>query len=371
MADGGGPPAAAQASGLTVAYGGVVALDAVDLTVPAGSAVAVLGPSGAGKSSLLHAMAGFVAPAAGEVRLAGEVVADRRRCRPPEQRSVAVVFQHYALWPHLSALNTVAYPLRRRGVPAARAREQAGELLELMGLAGLADRRPSQLSGGQQQRVGLARALAREPALHLFDEPTAHLDAGLRATLAHELSQRRLESGAAALHATHDAAEALSVADRVALVRDGRLVQLGTPREVYEQPVDRWAAQLTGPASLLPQAARGPDRGSARLQVGEAEAAVRADASGGSRADRLDALLRPEWVQLGGSLPGVVAAVAYRGPHTDYRLDTPAGTVEAREPGPPRAAMGEATGWSAERAWLLEPAGTEAEAPTDAATPTP
>lgn len=354
MADDAGDrlPPAVETHGLGVAYGPVRALDRVDLRVAAGETTALLGPSGAGKTTLLHAVAGFVAPDAGEVRIGGRAVASPAGSLPPEHRSVAVVFQHFALWPHLTAVENVAYPLRRKGHAAAPARREALGLLERMDIGDLAGRRPAELSGGQQQRVGLARAVARDAAVYLLDEPTAHLDAAMRSALEEELTTRRRGTGAAALHATHDAAEALAVADRVLLMRDGRVVQSGSPPQVYEQPVDLWAAQLTGPASLLEDAVRRRERGAVVLAVGPAEARVPVCGHAAPAAPS-PVLLRPEWLTLTGPLPGTVAHVWYRGPHTDYRLATPAGAVTVREPGPPRAAVGDAPGWQAHRAWLL------------------
>ncbi|MEJ7743773.1 MAG: ABC transporter ATP-binding protein [Nocardioidaceae bacterium] len=162
-----------------------------------------------------------------------------------------MVFQSYALWPHLTALDTVAYPLRRNGAKRRTAREEALDILGRLRIAHLADRRPAELSGGEQQRVGLARALARQASLYLFDEPTAHLDTHVRGVFLDELVVRREASGAGGLYATHDAEEALGLADRVALLNAGRLVQLGTPQQVYAEPVDVWAARLTGPTSVL------------------------------------------------------------------------------------------------------------------------
>ena len=161
------------------------------------------------------------------------------------------MFQSYALWPHLTALDTVAFPLRMAGSGDGDARRRAGEILEALGIGDLGGRRPAAMSGGQQQRVGLARALARDATLFLLDEPTAHLDAATRAAAEALIAAQRALRGAAAVYATHDAAEALGVADRVALLRDGRIVQVGTPKEVYEQPVDEWAAVLTGPVSVI------------------------------------------------------------------------------------------------------------------------
>ena len=311
---------------LVVEYDGTTALCGVTLSVAPGEVVALLGPSGSGKSTLLHAVAGFLAPRAGTVRLAGTTVAGNGRPVPPERRDLAVVFQNYALWPHLSAVDTVAYPARRRGAGRGAARAEAMELLGLLRIAHLADRRPAELSGGEQQRVGLARALARRPALYLFDEPTAHLDTHVRAVFLEELLARQRDSGAAAVYATHDAEEALGLADRVALLREGRLMQVGTPQQVYDEPVDLFAARLTGPASVI-------------------------DAPGGN--GRL--LVRPGWAHLGGPLEGCLRGVWFRGPHSDHLVDTPLGDVLIREDGPPRHAAGACVGWTLARSWPLPP----------------
>ncbi|MDP9444328.1 MAG: ABC transporter ATP-binding protein [Actinomycetota bacterium] len=322
--------------GLAVRYGGAAALRDVDLTVAPGEVLALLGPSGSGKSTLLHTVAGFHPPWRGEVWLLGRRVAWERHVEPPERRDVAVVFQNYALWPHLSVLDTVAYPVRRRGAGRAEARHEATAYLERLHIAHLAHRRPAELSGGEQQRVGLARALARRARLFLFDEPTAHLDTHVRGLFLEELESRRRASGAAAVYATHDAEEALGLADRVALLAAGRLVQVGTPTEVYAQPVDLWAARLTGPASVL-------------------------------TADGRRLLVRPGWARLGGELEGRLHAVWYRGPHSDHLVETPGGQVLVREPGPPRHRVGERISWSLQRTWALG-AGTDPQ-PSTAAGP--
>lgn len=315
---------ALQVDGLTVSYGASApVLRELDLTVGPGEAVAVLAPSGGGKSTLLHAVAGFVALQCGEIRVGGRTVAAAGQHEPPEQRGVGMVFQSYALWPHLTALDTVAYPLRRAGRSRAQARGRASELLELMGIGSLAGRRPAQLSGGEQQRVGVARALAREAVLYLFDEPTAHLDTALRGTLQEELANQRLALGAAVLYSTHDVAEAFAVADRVALLRDGAVLQVAAPGQIYDEPVDLWAARLTGPASALEVAPHGT------------------------------VLVRPEWARLGGALPARVVSVRFRGPDTDYRLDTPSGLLEVRERGRPRARVGDQVGATLDRFWAF------------------
>jgi len=344
--------AAVECLRLSLGYGGPPVLAGVDLAVAPGEVVALLGPSGSGKTTLLHAVAGFVAPVAGEVWLAGERASDPRRCRPPERRRVGMVFQNYALWPHLTVLEIVAYPLRRRGVPPADARQRARALLERMGIAPLARRRPAELSGGEQQRVGLARALARDPVVFLFDEPTAHLDAHLRALVLAEIARHRAETGSAALYATHDSAEALAIADRVAVLHGGRLVQVATPDRAYAAPADLTVARLTGPVSVVTAPVRpcpGPDR--VEVDIGGVPVTVAWAAGPDSPAAGL--LVRPDWADLGGDLPGTVAAVRFAGPHTDYHLDTPAGAVLVRAGGTPRCAAGEPTGWSLRRVWPL------------------
>ncbi|MGD0603356.1 MAG: ABC transporter ATP-binding protein, partial [Streptosporangiaceae bacterium] len=226
-------------------------LAGLDLTVAPGETIALLGSSGSGKTTLLNAIAGFVAPLTGEIWLAGQVASAPGRCVPPERRRIGMVFQDHALWPHLSVLDTVAYPLRRAGASKAAARQGAQAILAQLNLGPLADRRPGQLSGGEQQRVGLARALACQPAVYLFDEPTAHLDAGLRGQILREVARRRASAGAAAIYATHDATEALAIADRVAVLHSGRLAQLAAPAAIYAEPDDLTVARLTGPVSVL------------------------------------------------------------------------------------------------------------------------
>jgi iron(III) transport system ATP-binding protein len=367
-------PDAVTCTGLSV--GPVLA--GLDLAVAPGETIALLGSSGSGKTTLLNAIAGFVTPLAGEIWLAGDVASAPGRCLAPERRRIGMVFQDHALWPHLSVLDTVAYPLRRAGASKTAARRGAQVILEQLNLGPLAERRPGQLSGGEQQRVGLARALACQPAVYLFDEPTAHLDAGLRGQILEEVARRRAADGAAALYATHDAAEALAIADRVAVLHSGRMAQVATPAEVYAEPDDLTVARLTGPVSVLHAPVSAAAAGQATIGVGQARATVpcsaapgtapagpgivSAAASAGSAA-RIAApvvLVRPDWARLGGpddpdhngDLPGAVTEIRFRGPHTDYHLETPAGTLLIREAGPPRAERGPVR-WSLLRARLM------------------
>lgn len=307
---------------LTVRLGGTDVLSRVDVSVAPGEVVALLGPSGSGKTTLLGAVAGFVTISGGEIRISGEIVSAPGHTAPPEERSIGFVFQSYALWPHLTARDTVAFPMEVAGMRRDAARERAAALLESLGVADLADRRPSEMSGGQQQRVGLARALARDAALWLLDEPTAHLDGVTRRAVEEIVATGRRQRGAAAIYATHDPAEAFGTADRVVLLGAGRVVQQGSPTEVYERPVDEWAARLTGPASVL----------------------VR-------RGERV--MVRPEWVRLGSGEPGVVTRVLPRGAYTEVVLDTAAGRLEARESGATPHRVGDAVRWRADRDWPL------------------
>jgi len=361
----GAPVPAVSCRGVTIAYGATVVVSDLDLEVPRGEMLALLGPSGCGKTTILSALAGFLPISAGEIHVGGRAVAGAGRHLAPERRDVGVVFQGYALWPHLDALDTVAYPIRRRAVGEPEARRRAAAILERLGIARLAHRRPAELSGGEQQRVGLGRALAREASVYLFDEPTAHLDATLRDRLQLEIADHRLRSGAAAIYATHDTAEALAIADRVALLRDGRLVQEGTPTAVYDRPIDLWAARLTGLASVLDVRILGPGAGTKtggdrRIEVAGSPLTATVAMARRLPEGEVRAIVRPDWVRLGGTIPGRVETVAFRGSYTDYRLVTPAGTIDLRAGGPPTVGAGEAVGWSVDRLWIpaepLDPA---------------
>jgi iron(III) transport system ATP-binding protein len=270
--------------GLHKAYGPVVALAGVDLDVPAGGLTAVVGPSGCGKTTLLRCVAGFERLDAGEVSVGDRQVAGPGRHLPPERRRVAMVPQEGALFPHLSVAGNVAYGLRR----SARRDGRVAEVLALVGLSEHAERMPHQLSGGQQQRVAVARALAPRPPLVLLDEPFSALDAGLRAELRRDVRQALRADGATAVLVTHDQAEALSMADQVAVMRDGRIVQSGPPAQVYAGPVDAWVADFIGEAVLLKAKVA---NGVAHTVLGELALAGRAEGTA-------TVLVRPEQVEV-------------------------------------------------------------------------
>ncbi|MFI1018611.1 ABC transporter ATP-binding protein [Streptomyces sp. NPDC020965] len=236
---------------VTTSYGsGGRVLDGLDLTVPDGELTAVLGPSGCGKTALLRVIAGFLTPDAGEIVLGGRTVSGPGVHVSPERRGVGIVAQEGALFPHMDVARNVAFGLR--GVDRTERRARTVEMLELVGLGSYGGRMPHELSGGQQQRVALARALAPRPALVLLDEPFNALDSALRAGLRSDIRSALRAAGTTALLVTHDQEEALSSADRIAVIRDGRVVQTGTPQELYAHPADTWVASFVGEAVLLP-----------------------------------------------------------------------------------------------------------------------
>ena len=317
-------------SGVTKAFGSTPVLAGVDLHVPARSLTAVLGPSGCGKTTLLRLIAGFDDPETGTITLGSEVVAGAGRSTPPQRRRVGYVPQEGALFPHLSVAANVTFGLPRRS------RGSAAEFLELVGLpADLAGRHPHELSGGQQQRVALARALAPRPTVVLLDEPFSSLDAGLRESTRRAVAAALVAAEATAVLVTHDQAEALSLADQVAVMRQGRLVQLDAPETVYRSPSDAGVAGFVGEAVLLPASVAA---GRATCELGSL--AVRGTVTGPARI-----LLRPEQLVLRASGDGVrarVRDVSYFGHDAAVRLELlPGGTeVLARVAGHDRPVPG-------------------------------
>ena len=238
-------------SGLTKNFGQKTAVSGIDLTVEPGQFVVLLGPSGSGKSTLLRCLAGIERPTDGQIRF-DDLMVDGPGCHiPPEQRNLAMVFQDYALWPHLSAEQNVAFALQRLGISSEERRRMSMEMLEQVGLGSLSKRYPSQLSGGEQQRVGLARALVANPGVLLFDEPLSNLDADRRERLRVDIGAMVRRHGASAVYITHDQAEAFALADIVGVLNGGRLVQAGRPEEIYRSPVDAFVARFTGLAGEL------------------------------------------------------------------------------------------------------------------------
>jgi iron(III) transport system ATP-binding protein len=254
------PPGGISCHGLSKRFGEVAAVSGLELDAAAGRITALLGPSGCGKTTTLRLVAGFERPDTGVITLGGETLSANGRFVPPERRRIGLVFQDYALFPHHDVAGNVAYAL-----PPGADRSRVDELLELVGMRGVGGRHPHELSGGQQQRAALARALAADPAAILLDEPFSNLDASLRDRMRREVRRILLESGATSIFVTHDQEEALSLADTVAVMRDGRIEQVGAPEEVYSRPASRWVAEFLGEAEVLSGVAR---RGGVECELG-------------------------------------------------------------------------------------------------------
>jgi iron(III) transport system ATP-binding protein len=277
---------------ISKSFGDVRAVDGFSLEVEEGSVAALLGPSGCGKTTTLRLIAGFERPDAGTIAVGGRTIAGPEAFVPPERRRIGLVFQDYALFPHYDVAGNVAYALGRRAD-----RDRVREVLDLVGLGGLAERSVDELSGGQQQRVALARALAPTPELILLDEPFSNLEAGLRERLREEVREILAEAGVTALFVTHDQEEALSLAEQVAVMRAGRVEQSGTPEEVYSRPASRWVAEFVGEIEVVPGEAVD---GRVVCELGSLP-------SEPSRSGPVDVLVRPESVAIGISGPASAA----------------------------------------------------------------
>ena len=309
--------------GLEKRFGETAVTRGVSLSAGRGEIVALLGPSGSGKTTVLRLVAGFEVPDAGRIRVEGEDVTGL----PPERRRFGMVFQHYALFPHMTVGENVAFGLRARGAPAGGARERVAETLSLVGLAGFEDRRVTEISGGQQQRVALARALAPSPRVLLLDEPLSNLDPGLRDRTRRELKRAIRKVGITTLFVTHEQEEAFELGDRVAVLHRGRLEQVGTPEALFERPATRFVASFIGRSSVLAAVWNG----GARLEGG----AVWPAEPGEPLADGapVDLVVRPDALVLAaaprpGGLAGRVVERRYAGRSAHYRVATGAGEVE-------------------------------------------
>jgi len=299
-----------------------VAVDGISLDVPRGSFFALLGPSGCGKTTTLRMIGGFDEPSEGRILLGDRDVVGL----PPYKRDVNTVFQSYALFPHMSVEENVSFGLERKGVQKAERGGRVAEILELVGLAGFAKRKPKQLSGGQQQRVALARALVNHPRVLLLDEPLGALDLKLRKHMQLELKRIQSEVGITFVHVTHDQEEAMTMADAIAVMNRGRIEQLGPPQELYERPATAFVAGFLGISNLLAGTVEGTD--AVRLESGEV---VRAAVNGLS--GRIAAGVRPEKIALGpgggeNELGGTVSETAFIGVGTQVVVQTGAGVVQ-------------------------------------------
>jgi spermidine/putrescine transport system ATP-binding protein len=339
--------------GLTKRFDDVVAVDELSLDIEQGRFFALLGPSGCGKTTTLRMIGGFEEPTSGVIELAGRDVSGL----PPYRRDVNTVFQSYALFPHLSIFENVAFGLRRKKIRGPELRKRVDEALELVGLAALGARKPRQLSGGQQQRIALARALVNHPRVLLLDEPLGALDLKLRKEMQLELKRIQHEVGITFIHVTHDQEEAMTMADRIVIMNGGRIEQQGTPAELYETPRTAFVASFLGVSNLLTGVAVGDDR--VRLADGTE---VRVPLGGRSGAVQIG--VRPEKLKIGDAeanrLAGVVAEIAYIGVSTQYIVDTPAGSVtvyvQNDRPGMNGVSPGDrlTLGWSPECTFVVE-----------------
>ena len=311
-------------------YGTVQALRDVSLAFEAGRLTAILGPSGCGKTTLLRVIAGFVPPDAGTIRFAGEDVT----ARPPQQRATAMVFQSYALWPHMTVFDNVAYGLRLRRRPSDEIRERVRACLamvEIGDVEAVARRKPEALSGGQQQRVALARALVVEPRVLLLDEPLSNLDAKVRQRLRAEIRRLQRRVGITTIHVTHDQEEALAIADQVVLLDAGAVVQAGTPEEVYRHPADAFAADFLGVTTRL----------AGRAAAGRLDVAGQSVPYAGPARGAVEIVLRAADLRLGGAetpgLAGRVEESLFLGTHYRHyvRVGAALVMVDGPEPVPP------------------------------------
>ena len=323
-------------------YGGVRAVAGLDLTVHEGELLSLLGPSGCGKTTTLNLIAGFVPPTSGRVLIDGLDVTGR----PAHQRGLGVVFQSYALFPHLSVFENVAFGLRERSAPKGEIDRRVRAALALVRLDTRAEHRPAQLSGGMQQRVALARALVYEPRVLLLDEPLAALDKKLREEMRTELREIQRSVGITTIFVTHDQGEALGLSDRIAVMHAGRIEQLGTPREIYERPATRFVADFIGASTVLRGRAAGADRlalpGGGMLRI-ETGAAFQAE-------EEIELAIRPERIRLAAGaeenvVEGRITGVVYQGVQTEVTAEIPGGQrllVFVAEPAPTALVPGKA-----------------------------
>jgi len=312
-------------------YGTATAVAGVSFTVEAGTLVTLLGPSGCGKTTTLRMIAGLELPSAGRILIAGRDVTNLSAT----QRDVSMVFQSYALFPHMSVLENVCYGLRRSGIAKAPAADRARDGLKQVGLAGYEERQPSELSGGQQQRVAVARALVLKPSVLLFDEPLSNLDARLRRQMREEIRELQQRLGLTVVYVTHDQQEAMAVSDRIIVMNAGRIEQQGTPRELYERPATPFLVRFMGESNPLRGTVRRLDAARVRVRLGD----VDVDIENATAADgEATVAVRPEAITVEpapgpeGALAGTIAKASYLGTHMEYSIDTAAGTLFATCP---------------------------------------
>jgi putative spermidine/putrescine transport system ATP-binding protein len=320
---GNGSDAAVTFDSVVKRFGAVTALDNVSLTIGRGEFMTLLGPSGCGKTTLLKLAAGFLGPDSGFIAIAGQRVNDV----PTYKREIGMMFQNYALFPHMSVADNVAYGLKTRGVPRHERDRRVAEALALVKLTGMEDRKPRNLSGGQQQRVALARALVINPTVLLLDEPFSALDKNLRASMQIELREIQRKLGLTTIFVTHDQSEALSLSDRMAVMSEGKIRQLGTPLEVYRRPRDRFVASFVGDTNRLRGELVGIAASEAVIALGEMRIKVASETlSDAQPSAPIDLFVRPEYLRITpagepGTVAGRVVTQTYHGGHVDLQIE--------------------------------------------------
>lgn len=309
------------------------AVDSVSVDIQAGEFVTLLGPSGCGKTTLLRMIAGFELPTAGDISLAGKKINDL----PPDKRDTAMVFQSYALFPHYSVFENVAFGLRIKKMTDEEIKKKVTAILELVGLEGLEGRSPNQLSGGQQQRVALARALVMEPAVLLFDEPLSNLDAKLRVYMRKEIRKIQKRLGLTSIYVTHDQAEAMSLSDKVIVMNKGRIEQVGTPTEIYQQPATAFVADFIGAANFVDGIVKELTSHYALVDIfGTIVQVPLKTQKGLSPGNKVKVVVRPEAIKIGreGKFGGRVTFSTFMGPVQEYSIVIGDTTLHAEEPDP-------------------------------------
>jgi iron(III) transport system ATP-binding protein len=340
--------------GVTRRYGKAAAVDGASLEVADGEFLAVLGPSGCGKTTLLRLVAGFDPVDEGTIAFDGAVVSGPGTHVPAERRRVGIVFQSYALWPHMTAADNVAYPLRTARVPAEEARRRTEAALETVGLAGMGGRRPAELSGGQRQRVALARCLVMEPRLVLLDEPLANLDVHLRAAMEDEFARFHRETRATMVYITHDQAEAMALADRVAVMDRGRVVQAAAPRVLYREPATEMVAGFVGRGAVVHAFCDGTGEGG-RARVHLADGMVLPlRCPPGVRAGPARLCLRPEDLEIADDgLPATVRRTSYKGGAVAVEAETALGRLQLTLPDGAAPEPGSAVRIAVRDGWVI------------------
>ena len=318
-----------ELSQLTKKFGAQTAVDALDLTVESGQLVSLLGPSGCGKTTTLRLVSGFTVPDGGTITVAGRQVSATGSVVPPERRGMSMIFQSYALWPHLTVAENVAYGLKLRKLPRADVETRVRTMLETMQLVPYEQRYPAELSGGQQQRVGLARALAVEPKILLLDEPLSNLDANLREEMRHEIRRLHDRFHYTTIYVTHDQSEAMTTSDLIAVMKDGKIEQAGSPEDIYERPQAEFVARFIGSTNILRGKRTGP-------HMAECDGLLLACESGDFPADGTAIIsIRPHRILLGAPsasmaganrVVGVVERAVYLGSQRHYIVKLASGT---------------------------------------------